>query len=61
MPAQCIGPGTSPSSGIAASALKTGVSERNGTVRLRGESWTERMKKTLANAFMLIEATAGGQ
>ena len=50
-----------PSSGIATNALKTGVSDRNGTVRLRGESSTDRMKRTLASAFIVIDATAGGQ
>ena len=61
MPAQCTSPGTSPSRGMAATALKTGVSDRKGTMRLSGESCTERMKSTLASAFIVIEAAAGGQ
>ena len=61
MPAQCIELGTSPSNGMAARALITGVSERKGTVRLNGDSCTERMKSTLASAFIVIDATAGGQ
>ena len=61
MPAQCMVPGTSPRSGIATTAPKTGVSERRGTVRLKGDNCTERMKNTFASAFIAIEATAGGQ
>ncbi len=61
IPAQCVLPGTSASNGMAASALNTGVSDRKGTVRLNGESSTERMKSTFARAFMSIDASAGGQ